>query len=167
MKLHTEYRKDWRTDEEYANDILKGHIAEKQIIEKYANHLRLKYDIEVTIEDNGVDNSGQVIDESKVTTKADYMLNGTLIEVKFINNDATEFRFKKDQIKSYIKQGATILLVNGWQTDNPTFAVIKPDRLKEITKTHRAKPFKTWGYKMCYFLKSYSFKWNKFIDKCN
>lgn len=162
MKLHTEYRKDWRDDEQYAKDIKDGHIAERKIIHKYAEHLRKKYDIEVTIEDNGVDNSGEVIDESKVTSKADYILNGKLIEVKFINNKSTEFRFKKDQVKSYINQNATVLLVNGWQTDSPTFTIVKPDRLEEITKTHRAKPFKTWGYKLCYFLRSYSFKWYNF-----
>jgi hypothetical protein len=162
MQLHNEYRKDWRTDDEFAKDILEGHKAEREIIEKYANHLRKKYNIEVTIEDNGTDNSGKVVEESQVNTKADYILNGTLIEVKFINNQATEFRFKKDQIKSYIKQGATILLVNGWKTDNPTFTIIKPDKLQEITRTNMAKPFKTWGYKLCYFLRSYAFKWYKF-----
>lgn len=164
-QLHKEYRKDWRTDEEFEKDILVGHQTEKDIIEKYANHLRLKYNMEVVVEDNGVDNSGKVIDESKVSSKADYLVNGSLIEVKFINNKANEFRFKKDQLKSYIKQDAIVLFVNGYKTDNPTFTLMRPDKLEKIARSNTAKPFAPWGHKLCYYLKAYSFEWHEFYKK--
>lgn len=169
-KLHKEYRKDWRSDEEYAEDIKKGHITERQIVHTYAEHVRLKYKSKLIIEDNGVNNNGEVIEESEVNTKADYKINGFLVEVKFINDKTDMFRLKKSQVLSYIKQNATILMVNGWETDHPQFTMITPERLKEIVKTRRAKPFKTWGYKKCYFLKTYLFNWTEFacdkvIDK--
>lgn len=165
-KLHTEYRKDWRNDEEYAKDIADGHKAEKVIIEAYAEHLRKRYGIEVIVEDNGVDNSGKVIDNSLVNSDADYILNGKLIEVKFINNMASEFRIKKDQLHSYVRQDAVVLFVNGYNTDTPKFTLIKPDRLVELSKTRRAKPFRPWGNKMCYFLNTNIFNWfDLAIDK--
>jgi len=166
--LHSEYRKDWRTDEEYANDIAYGHKVEKDIIEAYAKHLRNKYNMEVVVEDNGVDNSGEVIDADKVSTDADFRLNGILVEVKFMNNMCNEFRFKESQLHSYLKQGAVVLFVNGWTTDNPEFTVMKSDKLNWIKDGFKAKPFKSWGYKHCYFLKKYHFQWHKFeklVDK--
>lgn len=36
------------------------------------------------------------------------------------------------------------------------------DKDKDKLSTLRLLPYKYWGYKMCYNLKSFSFKWNKF-----
>lgn len=162
MSLHAEYRKDWRSDERYARDIKEGHVIERQIIERYADYLFRKYGMECEIEDHGIDNSGEIIDEDKVDSRADYKLNGRLIEIKFIKEYAEEFRLKKDNVLSCIEQDASILLVNGWLTDNPTFTVIKKSKLMEIVRTKNSKPFESWGYKRCYFLKKYHFQWFSF-----
>jgi hypothetical protein len=158
--MNIDYRKDVRTDEQFDDDIFNSHIAERKIIERYAQHLRDKYNMEVVIEDNGVDNSGKPLDSA--TTDADFLLNGKLIEVKFAEDNLSVFRLKKDQVKSYIEQDAPVLFVNGWETDNPVFTIIKPDRLIDITRTRRAKPFAPWGHKLCYFLNSCAFKWFNF-----
>jgi hypothetical protein len=162
MSLHHEFRKDWRNDEQFARDILEGHVIEANIIMEYADYLRRVYSIEVEIKDNGVDNTGAVLNNDEVDARADYLLNGQPIEVKYIKEHADEFRLKKEQVLSYIEQGAFILLVNGWMTEKPTFTLIKTERLKEIVQTKRTKPFETWGYKRCYFLKKYHFQWFSF-----
>lgn len=160
--LNTEYRKDWRNDKEFENDILLGHKAEKDIINSFANYLREVEGMKVIVEDNGVDNSGAFVAEDKVSTDADFLVNGQLIEVKFMNNLCKEFRFKKDQLRSYIKQDATVLFVNGWQTDEPVFTLMSPEKMKDISETRIARPFQPWGFKPCYFLKAFTFKWTKF-----
>jgi len=165
--LHNDYRKDWRNDDEFAKDIEESHKIERIIIDAYAEHLRIKHGLEVIIEDNGTDNSGAVVDSAN--TNADFKINGKPIEVKYNNSMDYEFRFKKDQLLSYLKQDACVLWVNGWLTDSPEFTVLKPSKLQEIKETRVSKPFKTWGYKRCYTLRQYLFKWYKFegnvIDK--
>jgi methionine aminopeptidase len=163
MKLHDDHRKDWRNDEQFARDILTGHKVERSIIEKYANYLETVYGIDITIKDNGVDNTGEVIDSSQVSADADYMLNDKLIEVKYINKKAEEFRLKESQVKSYIRQEAYLLFVNGWETDEPRFTLLDTAKLNEITRTVRPKPYEGWGYKKCYLLKSGCFDWYSFI----
>lgn len=165
MKLHSEYRKDWRSDAEYANDIMVGHKTEQDIIQAYAKHLRHTQGIKVTIKNNGVDNSGKVIDAKDVTTDADFIVNGELMEVKFMNNYCKNFRFKEDQLHSYIRQGATVLFVNGWKTDRPVFTLMDTKALKDIAKHTKAQPFEGWGNKRAYFLRDSSFTWKKFSKK--
>lgn len=164
--LHNDYRKDWRTDEQFESDIKKAHKIEKDIIEAYAEHLRITLNKEVIVEDNGVDNSGEMLALKDVTSKADYKVNGALVEVKFNKNMMNDFRFKKGQLNSYLKQGAFILWVNGWETKEPEFALLSPFKLKDIKNTRKAFPYKYWGYKMCYELRRHSFTWNTF-EKVN
>jgi hypothetical protein len=163
--LHEDYRKDWRSDKQFEDDIKKAHVIEKDIIEAYATHLRITTGKEIVVEDNGVDNTGKVLEFSKVDTRADYRVNGILVEVKFNNNMMEDFRFKKSQLDSYIKQGAYVLWVNGWRTEQPEFTLLSPEKMKELKQTRRAFPYAYWGYKMCYELRRHSFKWQKFQGK--
>src|SRR5690606_3062755 len=116
--------KDWRTDKQFEEDIKKAHKVEHDIIEAFAEHLRLTYKREFIVEDNGVDNSGKVLDLKNVNTDADYKINGVLVEVKFNNRMMDEFRFKKSQLDSYLKQGAYVLWVNGWDTEEPVWILL-------------------------------------------
>lgn len=161
--MHNDYRKDNRTDAEFEKDILEGHQFEREIVERYAAHVRQKYNVDVTITDNGVDNSGAIHDEGDC--RADFLFNGKPLEIKYINQHADEFRFKDYQVLSYIQQNASVLLVNGWLTEEPTFTVIKPDKLKQIVATKKPKPFEPWGFKKCYFLKKYTFNWFLFTKR--
>jgi hypothetical protein len=163
--LHEDYRKDWRSDKQFEDDIKKAHEIEKDIIEAYAEHLRVTTGREIVVENNGVDNTGKVLEFSKVDTRADYRVNGVLIEVKFNNNMMEDFRFKKSQLNSYIKQGAYVLWVNGWKTEKPEFVLLSPDKMREIKQTRKAFPYAYWGYKMCYELRRHSFKWQTFKKK--
>lgn len=160
--LHNDYRKDWRTDDQFADDIKKAHKVEKDIIEAFAEHLRIKYKKEFIVEDNGIDNTGEAIDFKNVNTDADYKINGILVEVKFNNNKMDEFRFKKSQLNSYLKQEAYVLWVNGWQTDNPVWTLLEEEDLRDIKRTRKAFPYEYWGYKLCYNIKAYTYEWNKF-----
>lgn len=160
--MNSDYRKDWRTDEQFARDILDGVKAEREIVDQYATHLLVKYGMASEIIDNGTDNSGKVVDSKLATMDADFIMNGVPLEVKYINDHVQEFRFKADQARAYVKQQALVLLVNGWRTDQPEFAVIQWQELQKLMKTRNPKPFEPWGYKLCYFLKKYHFSWHFF-----
>jgi hypothetical protein len=157
--LHTEHRKDWRTDEQFARDIKVGNDTEREIIERFATHLRRTYDCPVKIEDNGVDNTGRPLRQSEVTTSADFKVNGMLVEVKFINPLSQNFRFKSGHLDSCIRQGAIVLFVNGWQTPRPEFVLMDDKQLRKIRETVVPREYEPWGYKLCYFLTRDMFKW--------
>lgn len=160
--MNKEWRKDWRTDEEFAKDILDGHKAERDIIERYRLILEQQLGRSVTVENNGVDNSGKPLPLKDVNTKADFIVDGKLLEVKFIKRLDSEFRFKVGHLNSYIKQGAPVLLVNGWETQNPVYTIMTPEILQKIKDTRTPQPFYTWGNKLCYFLRMEDFVWDSF-----
>lgn len=158
MQLHREYRKDWRTDAQFARDIKDGHAAEREIIRLFGKVLERETGKKPTIVENG-DTSGEIFSEDKVDTKADFIVNGVETEVKFINPRSREFRFKVSQLYSYLRQKAFVLFVNGWQTPYAEFVVLTPASLREIKIKHQPKPFHTWGNKLCYFLSADEFQW--------
>lgn len=161
--LHQDYRKDWRTDEEFQADIKKAHKIESDIMDAFVRHLELTYpDSKFVVEDNGIDNSGEVLDLKDVDMRADYKVNGKLLEIKYNNNHMDEFRFKKSQLESYIEQNATVLWVNGWDKEEPVWTLMNVKDLKEIKKTRQPFKYKYWGFKLCYNIKAYNYEWSTF-----
>lgn len=155
------YRMDNRTKEQFAHDIQIGTSIEKDIIERYASFAKSKYGIELEIEDNGCDNSGQFLADSQVSTKADFKINGKPVEVKFNNQKLQLFRLKASQLKSYLHQGATLLWVNGYETNTPMATFLTTKHLEKIRDTKTPVLFDGWGGKLCYEMQTVEFKWFK------
>jgi len=162
MHAFDRYRMDGRTVEQFAEDIAQGTRKERLIISWYVRHYEIKYGITLDVEDNGCDNSGKLLGRKQVNTDADFKLNGRPVEVKFNNKRLLRYHFKADQLSSYLKQGASVIWVNGYQTDSPVFTVLKPPELTKIKETKIPVAFLPWGGKMCYELDAHDFRWLRF-----
>ena len=161
------YRMDYRTKEQFAEDILKGSQVERDIIEKYVSYYQTKYGKTLTVTDNGCDNSGQLLGRKQVNTKADFLLNGKPVEVKFNKQKLAMFHFKAEQLESYLKQQAAILWVNGYETDQPVFTVLKEADMLNIKQTRKPVHFIPWGGKLYYELLERELCWTKFFEEVN
>ncbi|SFH22405.1 hypothetical protein SAMN05660649_04332 [Desulfotomaculum arcticum] len=162
MYAFDRYRMDNRTVEQFAEDIAQGTRVEREIISWYVRYYEMKYKIALEVEDNGCDNSGKLLERGEVNTLADFKLNGQPVEVKFNNKRLLRFHFKVDQLESYLKQRASVIWVNGYETDSPVFTVLKTVDLERIRKTRKPVAFLLWGGKMCYEIQAQEFKWLKF-----
>ena len=162
MHAFDSYRMDGRTVEQFAEDIAQGTRKERHIISWYVRHYEIKYGITLDVEDNGCDNSGKLLGRKQVNTAADFKLNGRPVEVKFNNKRLLRYHFKVDQLNSYLKQEASVIWVNGYQTDSPVFTVLKTLELAHIKETKIPVAFLPWGGKMCYELDAQDFRWLKF-----
>lgn len=155
------YRRDNRSVEQFANDIKKSAVIERDIVHRYAKYLKEKHGIDAAIENNGCDNSGALLNDMQVNTNADFIVNGVPLEVKFNNENLKIFRLKSNQLRSYIKQGAAILWVNGYKTDNPMFTLMKLTDLDRVQKECTEEKFFPWGGKLCFELIAEDFLWLK------
>lgn len=162
MHAYDRYRMDGRTVEQFAADIERATRVEREIVDLYVQHYKIKYGIDLDIEDNGCDNSGQLLGRGKVSTKADFKLDGKPVEVKFNKEMLAKFHFKVDQLNSYLKQEASVIWVNGWETKAPVFTVLKTIDMESIKKLKRPVAFFPWGGKMCYELDAQEFRWLEF-----
>jgi len=157
-----DYRMDSRTREVFEKDIAVSTARERDIIQRYKKIYESKYGKELVIEENGCDNSGDYLDDSEVTTKADFLLNGKPVEVKANNNKLVKFRLKKGQLESYIRQNAAIIWVNGYKSNDPTYTIVKVSVLESIYKSRKPIEFAGWGGKLCYEVYAKEFIWNAF-----
>lgn len=157
-----DYRRDNRSIEEFAADILHGHKVEREIIDRYVEWVERTKGIVLDVQDNGIDNSGKLLD--KASSDADYKINGHPVEVKFNNRHLNVFHLKVGQLKSYIRQGATILWVNGWETDKPVFTIVTTKDLVKISK-RQVVEFAGWGGKKCYRIAAKEFSWKDFSSE--
>lgn len=156
MNNNLAYRADNRSVDQFAKDIEHGHKVERELVERYAKYVERKHGQKLAIEDNGVDNSGKLLD--KASTKADFLLGGMPLEVKFNNRMLRHFHLKVDQLESYIRQKAHILWVNGYEADQMEFTIVSPEQLLEIKKRGTIA-FDGWGGKQCYRIAADEFQW--------
>lgn len=134
MYFKQDFRQDSRSKKQFMKDLKVGHEKEKRAIELYSKFLT-KMGIEHVISENGSDGKGTYIEDvRKVSKKADFKLNGTPLEVKTCKTITQTIYFKKGQIDSYIKQGASLLFVMGMDKNLPVFTLLTPDDLRLIKK---------------------------------
>lgn len=153
------YRMDNRTVEQFAKAIEQGSQTERDIIERYVQQFDRKWGVRLVVIDNGCDNTGKLLNYREVNTKADFLLNGEPFEVKFNNSLMCKFRFKAEQLESYLKQGATVLWVNGYRTQSPMYTILEQDDMERIRIECALIPFIPWGGKLCYELYDDDFNW--------
>lgn len=154
-----DYRMDVRTKDEFIHDISHSTEVESKIINAYKNQMEEKGYV-INVSDNGCDNDGSILEDDKVNTDADFNVNGKPLEVKFNKERLSEFHIKRYQLLSYIKQGASILWVNGWSTRNPRFTILKVKDLKEIYLDNSSiVEFNSWGGKKCHKIYPENYRW--------
>lgn len=151
------YRIDNRSIEQFTKEIKESHEIERNIIDAYCQYVKETYGMDLVVEENGVDNSGEFI-AGKVTTDADFLINGAPVEVKFNKNMLSVFHLKVSQVWSYLKQNATILWVNGYETENPVFTLITPPQIKKMIIGREQIHFEKWR-KRVYRFYANEFTW--------
>jgi hypothetical protein len=110
------YRMDNRSKEQFIQDIKKGNERERLAITLFRHYLRREHGFTQDIKENGVDMTGDFIEDDKaVNTGADYLVGKAELplEVKTSAGHSMRIYLKERQLKSYIQQGASLLYVNG------------------------------------------------------
>lgn len=152
-----------RTVQEFKVEIKDHHIIQRELMECVNLYYKQNRDKELTIEDNGVDNSGEYVEPDKLNSEADFLVNGKKFEVKFFYHDRKVFRLKYMNLLSYVKQDAYICIINGYGTDNPRFAIIGKEKLKKMypnkKKNWKIYPYNKWEGKWVMVCYDYEFKW--------
>jgi len=147
------YRFDKRSKEEFAADIKASTQAEAVLLNLWLNYTERITGTRPGFRYTGCGpDDGEFLENSKVTTHADYEVEGVgLIEVKFSKKLLPKvFHLKVRQVESYIRQGATILMVNGSDTDSPQFALISAEALRDIAENCEDIPWQGFGGKRSY-----------------
>lgn len=151
------YRKDNRSEKQFAKDIKDCTLTETLLMTLYVEYLnaRKRGKHSYSFKDNGVDNDGNLIkDESKVTTAADFLLihpNQTdrKIEIKFSRKNNYSFHFKYDQMIKYIEKDVCIVNFMGTDTEDIKFCIFTPAELQNALDNGKVVFFKAWGNKKC------------------
>jgi hypothetical protein len=155
------YRFDERSKEQFEKDIRDRTMEERSLfllwldlIEKETGH-RPKY------KDTGCGKTGKYLEDAEVSTAPDFEVDGYgHIEVKFSKPRLIKvFHLKVGQVKQYLKQKATILMVNGTNEDIPEFTMLKPAAHQDIVKTCQVVNWTGFGFKPAYRIPVKRFLW--------
>lgn len=141
-----------RTENQLRVELILQHIIQKQLMERIVLYYKQEFNKDLIVKDNGVDNTGKYLKSADLNMEADYIVNGKKFEVKFIHKDRKIYRLKYLNLRSYKKQNAYVCIINGFGTENPRFAVIKP---KKLTKLIEVKQ-KNW---LIYKYQRWECKW--------
>jgi hypothetical protein len=150
---------DYRTKDEFEKDIKVGTKIEREIIDMFAILWEDKVGYLPTVIDNGCGNDGEYLEDGNVSTDADFIFDGKPFEVKFIRPNVDHYHMKHSQVKSYVRQGAYLLQVMGWNTPNPTFTVFSPTQLKAILKEKSQLYVNQFGGKLGYRIYKEEMNW--------
>lgn len=160
------YRFDNRSKKQFADDIKNSTRKEKELLNCWLDYLEKRNNKRPGFKYAGCgSDKGEYLDIKNVSTDADYEVDGYgLIEVKFSKKKLNKvFHLKINQVKSYINQGATILMVDGADTKSPYFTLIDADTLKIIQDDCKIKAWAGFGYKQSYVVPLNMFVWRKLI----
>jgi hypothetical protein len=106
------YRKDFRSDKEFARDIKNRSKKEQFLIQTWKKEMEARY-FKVEIKDNGVDNTGKVI-KGRVSADADYLVSiaGDAFFKMDVKNSYVGYKwtFKISNLRNYVKNDVTILI---------------------------------------------------------
>jgi hypothetical protein len=149
----SKYRFDRRSKEEFAADIKSSTQTEAVLLNLWLNYVERNTGERPKFRYTGCGpDDGEFLEDNKVTTHADYEVESVgLVEVKFSKKLLPKFfHLKVRQVESYIKQGATILMVNGSESDSPQFTLIGAADLLDIAKNCKDIPWQGFGGKRSY-----------------
>lgn len=134
------YRMDGRTKEQFIEDIKRGNKREQRAVKLFGDFLFWEHGFIQPIVENGVDMSGDFIEDvNQVDASADYLVGDLPMEVKTCPNHTSVIYLKVDQVNSYIKQGASLLFVNGIDRKEPAFTLFTVEDLKKFEELYYAE----------------------------
>ena len=157
------YRFDKRSKNQFKKDIKEASKTEEEILNLWLDILQKDGLTRPTYSNLAAGRDGGFLKDADVDSTADFVVEQFgKIEVKFCNPFLkTRFHLKVGQLKSYVKQNATILIVNGWETDKPEFTLIKNDMMSKIIDSCDIVNWGGMGGKKCYRVPTQMFIWRK------
>lgn len=155
------YRFDERSKEEFEKDIKSHTMEERALFLLWLDLIEKDTGSRPKFKDTGCGKDGAFLDDKDVNTDPDFEVEGYgEIEVKFAKPMLNRnFHLKTNQVKSYLKKGATILMVNGSGEDVPTFTMLKPTALQAIMDECEVINWKGFGWKPAYRIAVNRFLW--------
>jgi len=175
MNKSLNFRKDNRTTEQFKKDIEQRTTKERFLINLF-KEIAEKEGYGVVIKDNGIDNTGKLIEKSDCrpdfeVTLVDFLGADTyLYEVK--NSPVSSmWTFKVYQLEEYLKYKSHILIF--WSTgyidghhdrlnkETTRWGVIPTGKIKEMLKNHKAYNEPSFGNKKC--IRIYEKDFSKYV----
>ena len=155
------FRFDQRDKKTFKKDIKDATQIEWEIIKLWLNNIKRHTGKEPICYSTGCGPTGDFLDLEDVTAEADYYVEGYgPVEVKFSKKELKKyFHLKVDQVHSYIEQGANVLMVNGWQTDDKKYILIPHYLLKTMIDRCDIVSWSGFGFKPSYRFSITDFVW--------
>lgn len=155
------YRFDERSEEQFKHDIRDRTMEERSLFLMWLDLLEKESGRRPKYKDTGCGKTGEFLADGEVSTNPDFEVEGFgHVEVKFSKPRLKSvFHLKAGQVKQYVKQGATILMVNGTDEQVPEFTMLKPEALKRITDSCKVVNWKGFGHKPAYRIPVKQFLW--------
>lgn len=159
--VNKRYRLDHRSEAEFKKDIKDRTLQERVLFLLWLDLIEKKTGKRPDYEDTGCGKTGEYLEDSEVSMDPDFTVEGYgRVEVKFSKPMLDRvFHLKANQVKSYRASGATILMVNGADSDVPQFTLLHTDALASIMEDCRVVPWRGFGGKPSYRIPVTKFIW--------
>jgi hypothetical protein len=159
--MNKNYRYDNRTEEEFRAEIKERTLQERTLFMLWLDLIERKTGRRPKFEDTGCGKTGELLKDADVSMAPDFSVEGYgQIEVKFSKPRLDRvFHLKADQVRSYRQIGATILMINGADTEVPTFTILDSEILKYIISECRVVRWIGFGNKPAYRIPLDIFIW--------
>lgn len=155
------YRFDSRSEEEFEKDIKSRTMQERKLFLAWLDLVEKETGKRPKFTDTGCGKDGDLLQDDQVSTDPDFEVEGYgKVEVKFSYPNIKKcFHLKANQVASYARSGAIILMVNGAEDPIPTYTILKREALNKIMETCKVVPFKGFGWKPSYKINIKDFIW--------
>lgn len=155
------YRYDNRSEDQFKRDIKSRTKEERTLFMLWLDLIEKSTGKRPGYSDTGCGQSGELLKDSEVSLDPDFHVEGYgKVEVKFSKPLLKKFfHLKASQVRSYQKEGATILMINGSDMPIPDFTMLKPAALQEIIDSCKVIPWTGFGGKPSYKIPVDKFIW--------
>lgn len=155
------YRYDNRSEEQFRKDIKSRTAEERSLFMLWLDLVERTNGVRPKYTDTGCGQTGELLTDKEVSMDADFHVEGYgKVEVKFSKPMLDKFfHLKASQVKSYLRNEATILMINGANERIPQFTMLKSAALQDIIDTCKIIPWTGFGNKPSYKIPVSKFIW--------
>ena len=155
------YRYDNRSEDQFKKDIKSRTQEERALFILWLDLVERTSGVRPKYTDTGCGQTGELLTDNEVSMDPDFNVDGYgKVEVKFSKPFLKKFfHLKASQVKSYVREGATILMINGSNLPIPQYTMLKTLALQEIIDTCKIIPWTGFGGKPSYKIQVDKFIW--------
>ena len=155
------YRYDNRSEDQFKKDIKSRTQEERALFILWLDLIERTSGVRPKYTDTGCGQTGELLTDKEVSMDPDFNVEGYgKVEVKFSKPLLDKFfHLKASQVKSYLRDGATVLMINGSNEDVPQYTMLKPPALQDIIDTCKVIPWTGFGGKPSYKIPVTKFVW--------